>query len=160
VNSDPDFARQRPVPPPQKNLDRATELGFEALERQNVEQLQWLGVDVLEDVWRIPVLDDTFEVVRPEKRITTGGEAEVGPHWRILALHYLAVSCRPDGCEPEITFADLQTARSYNKVYEGRTVGRLCATAGHDERRLRDAARPPSSRTRYPHATARRGRRS
>jgi hypothetical protein len=140
VSNDPDLARQRLVPQPQKNLDRATQLGFEALERQNVEQLRWLGVDVSSDIWRVPVLADTFTVVRSDQRITTGDGAEVGPHWRILALHYLAVSLRPGDCEPEITFADLQTARSYNKVYKGRTVGRLCATAGRDEDGLREAA--------------------
>jgi hypothetical protein len=140
VNNDPDFHRQRPVPQPQKNLDRATELGFEALARQNAQQLQWLGAEVSGDIWRVPVLDDTLAVDRLARRVTTSGGAEVGPHWRILVLHYLAVSCRPDTGEPEITFADLQTARSYNKVYEGRTVGRLCAMVGHSEDGLREAA--------------------
>jgi hypothetical protein len=140
VNNDPNRPRPRPAPPPQKNLHRATQLGFEALGGQTSEQLEWLGVDASDDVWRIPVLDDTFQVFRSERRITTGGGAAVGPHWRILALHYLAVTHRSDRCEPGITFADLQTARSYNKVYEGRTVGRLCATAGRDEDRLRAAA--------------------
>ena len=66
--------------------------------------------------------------------------AAVGPHWRILVLHYLAIGGRPESREPTITFADLPTARSYNKVYEGRTVGHLCATVGREESGLRAAA--------------------
>ncbi|MBC8873892.1 MAG: DUF3786 domain-containing protein [Planctomycetes bacterium] len=128
------------VPPRQKNLDRATELGFEALASQHDEQLTWLGVERSGDVLRVPVLNDTLDVNLSTQKVATTDGVEIGPHWRILVLHYLAISGRPDRLAPDITFADLQTARSYNKVYEGRTVGRLCGTVGRTESGLRDAA--------------------
>jgi hypothetical protein len=127
------------VPPPQKNLDRATELAFEALARQPDEQMQWLGAEQRGGVWQLPVLGDTIQVDPAARCVTTGGR-EIGPHWRIVVLHYLAIPGRPDRLAPQITFADLQTARTYNKVYEGRTVGRLCATVGRTESGLRAAA--------------------
>jgi len=127
-------------PPPQKNLDRATELGFEALGRQTDDQMRWLGAEPSGDLWRIRVLNEPLQVDLSARRVTTVSDEEVGPHWRIVVLHYLAISGRPERLAPEITFADLQTARTYNKVYEGRTVGRLCGTVGRTESHLRDAA--------------------
>ena len=128
-------------PSPQKNLDRATELAFEALDGQNDEQLIWLGAERSGGGWRVPVLNEPIHVEMAERRVTAQGGREVGPHWRILVLHYLAIRERPERLAPEITFADLQTARSYNQVYEARTVGRLCATVGRTEGPLREAAR-------------------
>jgi hypothetical protein len=127
-------------PPSQKNLARATELGFQALRGQTPEQLAWLGVEVSGDQWKVPVLNEVLTVDVAVREVTTPTGEAVGPAWRILILHYLAVGGRPIAYDPEITFADLETARSYNKVYQGRTVGRLCATAGRDEARLRAAA--------------------
>ena len=140
MSSTDESARRPAVPPPQNNLQRATQLAFEALVHQTAEQLQWLGAEPSGDRWRVQVLSDVLRVDLLARRVTTTGDDEVGPHWRILVLHYLAMGVRPDRLAPEITFADLETARSYNKVYEGRTVGRLCATVGRDESRLRHAA--------------------
>lgn len=140
MNSTSDGAADFPKPPPQRNLDRATELGFEALVHQKDDQMRWLGAEGSGDLWRVQVLNDPLQVDLSARRVTTAADEEVGPHWRILVLHYLAISGRPDRLSPEITFADLQTARSYNKVYEGRTVGRLCGTVGRTESGLRDAA--------------------
>jgi hypothetical protein len=55
-------------------------------------------------------------------------------------LHYLGIRGQPERLAPEVTFADLPTARSYASVYQGRVIGRLCATAGRDADKLRDAA--------------------
>jgi len=140
MNSTSEDATGFGVPPRQKNLDRATELGFEALAGQHDAQLTWLGVERSGDVLRVPVLNDTLDVNLSTRQVATTDGVEIGPHWRILVLHYLAIGGRPDRLAPEITFADLQTARSYNKVYEGRTVGRLCGTVGRTESGLRDAA--------------------
>ncbi len=127
-------------PPPQKNLDRATELGFEALAHMSDEQMQWLGAERSGDLLQLPVLNDTLKVDLSARLVTTTTGQEVGPFWRIVILHYLAIHGRPDRLAPEITFADLQTARTYTKVHDGRTVGRLCGTVGRTESGLRDAA--------------------
>ena len=76
----------------------------------------------------------------PQRRLLTSAGQPIGPHWRILVLHYLAVRARPPRHPPEITFADLPTARSYAEVYRGRTTARLCATAGRDRAGLCAAA--------------------
>jgi len=121
-------------------------MAFDALGRQTEEQILWLGAEPSAGGWRLPVLNDTFEVDVSLRRVTTSAGSQVGPHWCVLALHYLAVTARPEHREPEITFADLATARSYAGVYHGRTVARLCATAGRDAETLRAAARSVGGR--------------
>lgn len=140
MSSADDSARRPAVPVPQKNLQRATELAFEALGSQTEEQLLWLGAERLADAWRLPVLNDAFDVDLSARSVTTSSGRPVGPHWRILALHYLAIGSRPESRLPEITFADLATARSYAGVYHGRTVARLCATVGRQAKTLHAAA--------------------
>jgi hypothetical protein len=135
-----DGAARFPTPPPQKNLDRATELGFAALAGQSDEQMRWLGATPVAERWEVVVLNDRLQVDRGARRVTTSLGQEVGPHWRILVLHYLAITERPESRVPKVTFADLPTARSYNSVYQGRTVGRLCATVGREAKGLRAAA--------------------
>jgi len=133
------------IPPPQKNLQRATELGFEALVHQEDEQIAWLGAENMATgsaaaIWRIPVLGDAFEVDLAASRVTTSAGRPVGPFWSILALHYLAVASRPERQTPETVFADLATARSYAGVYHGRVIARLCGTAGRNAEKLTAAA--------------------
>ncbi len=118
-----------------------TETAFEALRRQTDEQIRWLGAEPAGSAWRLPVLDDAFEVDPPSRRVAASSSGrQVGPHWRILALHYLAVGSRPEPLAPEVTFADLPTARSYAGVYEERTVTRLCSAVGRDREQLRVSA--------------------
>ncbi len=102
--------------------------------------MRWLGAEAAGGPWRLPVLEDVFQIDAPAGRVITSAGRPVGPHWRILALHYLSIGSRPERREPEITFADLQTARSYADVYRGRTEARLCATAGRDAATLSAAA--------------------
>ncbi len=92
----------------------------------------WLGAEPAGDTWRVPVLGDVFGVDLAMRRIVTSAGEEVGLHWGILVLHYLAVAERPEPMEPSVTFADLATARSYAGVYDGRVIKRLCYTAGRD----------------------------
>jgi hypothetical protein len=133
--------RRRMAIPPQENLARATEMAFAAVAAQPDEQLLWLGAERRDNVWRLPVLGDTFDVDLPASRITTCEGKQVGPHWGILALHYLATTSRPEPREPQATFADLPTARSYAGVYHQRVIARLCATVGRDGPALSAAAR-------------------
>jgi hypothetical protein len=128
------------VPGKQKNLDRATELGFKELRGQSEEQCVWLGATRAGGPWRLPVLGDVFDIDLDANRVSTSGGQPVGPLWRILALHYLAVRSRPERLAPERTFADLSTARSYASVYDQRVIRRLCATAGRDSQTLQRAA--------------------
>ena len=115
-------------------------LAFEALGRQSDDQLRWLGAEPAGSAWRLPALNDTFAVDPRSRRVTASGSGKVSPQWRILALHYLAVAARPERLAPEVTFADLPTARSYAEVYRQRTTARLCATIGRDSGRLQAAA--------------------
>lgn len=118
--------------PPQSNLQVAAEKATESLAGQSAEQLAWLGATPAGDTWRISVLGEVFEVDISSGRVWSQGGGDVQPAWRILTLHYLDVRCKPPADKPEITFADLPAARSYAKVYQGRVIGRLCATAGRD----------------------------
>ena len=139
--SGPDQSAGRPdIPPPQENLQRATEMAFEALGCQSDEQMRWLGAEPVADAWRLPVLGDAFDVDLSARRVATRARQPVGPPWRILALHYLAITFRPETQQPEVTFADLWTARSYAGVYHGRVIARLCATAGRNAETFRAAA--------------------
>jgi hypothetical protein len=133
-------SRRPGVPPPQKNLDRATELAFDDLGGQAEEQLVWLGAKSVGTAWRVSVLEDALDVDLSASSVTTSAGQPVGPHWRILALHYLGIRTQPERLAPEVTFADLATARSYAGVYHQRVVARLCATAGRDAQTFRTAA--------------------
>jgi hypothetical protein len=124
----------------QRHLQRATELATAAVAVQSVDQLQWLGAEAAGSTWRLPVLNETLLVDLSTERVATQTGLDVGPLWRILALHYLATASRPERLPPEITFADLATARSYAKVYRQRAIARLCGTVGGDSARLAGAA--------------------
>jgi len=128
------------VPPPQKNFARAVELGFQALVGQTEEQLIWLGAECTGGAWRLPVLNDAFDVDLVAQRITTSDGREVGSHWSVLALHYLAIATRPEPRPPDTIFANLPGARSYSGVYHGRVISRLCFTAGRSAETLQAAA--------------------
>jgi hypothetical protein len=134
------------VPPPQTNLARAVEMAYEAVANQSDEQLQWLGAEGTGGIWWLPVLNDMFEVDLATHRLRTSAGLEVGPHWCVLVLHYLAIASRPERKLPEVTFADLATARSYASVYQGRVIGRLCATVARNAETLRKAADTLSGR--------------
>jgi len=128
------------MPEFQDNLRRAAELAFNAVCNQKTEQLLWLGARPQDAVWRIPVLNDLLVMDLSARRVTTSASREVGPVWRILLLHYLAIDSRPEALGPQVTFADLPAARTYAQVYHQRVIARLCATAGRDEKPLRAAA--------------------
>ncbi|MGA2059150.1 MAG: DUF3786 domain-containing protein [Thermoguttaceae bacterium] len=128
------------MPEFQDNLRRAAELAFDTVCNQNTEQLLWLGAQPVDAAWRIAVLNDLLTVDLSARRVTTSAGREVGPVWRILLLHYLAIDSRPEALGPEVTFADLPAARTYARVYHQRVIARLCATAGRDEKHLRAAA--------------------
>ncbi len=128
------------MPEPQDNLQRATALAFEAVQRQTDAQMTWLGASRVGDCWRLPVLNAAVDVDLAARRIATLVGEEVNLAWCVLLLHYLAIAGRPDELVPEIVFADLPTARSYAGVYHQRAIGRLCATAGRDAEKLRAAA--------------------
>ncbi len=128
--------------PVQRHLQRATELAIAAVAIQSDDQLRWLGAEAAGSTWRLPVLNETLLVDLSAERATTHTQAgmDMGPLWRILTLHYLATASRPDRLPPEITFADLATARSYAKVYRQRAIARLCGTVGRDSAQLAGAA--------------------
>jgi hypothetical protein len=135
------------MPEPQDNLRRAAALGFDAVERQTAGQLSWLGAQAVGNIWRLPVLESVLDVDPAGRHITTPAGDEIAPAWRILVLHYLAIAGQPETRSPEITFADLPTARTYAGVYQQRAIARLCATAGRDVDRLRAAALAIGGRT-------------
>lgn len=127
-------------PKPQENYEVATIRAFERLCHQPDEQLQWLGATSRNGNWRLPVLGETLEVRTSSRQVVDSSGRGVGPAWRILTLHYLAVRLRPARLPPAVTFDDIATARSYGGVYRQRVVARLCATAGQNQERLRNAA--------------------
>jgi hypothetical protein len=125
---------------PQRSLQIALERAYSLVAGQEAEKLLWLGAVFCDDVWRLAVLNEVFCVDLKKCRTSTSNNSEVGLHWNILTLHYLAITPHPELCEPEITFADLSTARSYAGVYQQRVIRRLCGTVGRDVDKLRTAA--------------------
>jgi hypothetical protein len=115
-------------------------LGFEALADVADEQMVWLGAERVDGRWRVPAFEGALDVDLAGHSIATAAGTGVSFPWKILVLHYLAIGSRPADQPPEVTFADLGTARSYAGVYQGRVINRLCATAGRDADTLRAAA--------------------
>jgi len=130
------------VPPPQHNLQTASDLAFDALAAQAQEQLKWLGAEQGEGLWRLAVLGATFCIDLADRSVRLDDGADVRPWWRVLALHYLGVTLQSDGAEgqPNVTFGDLPAARAYAGVYRQRVNQRLTATAGRDRQTLLAAA--------------------
>ena len=128
------------APPPQHNLQTATDLAAEALRDQSPEQMSWLGAERAGALWRVPVLEDVLTADLAGGVVRTAAGAETGAPWRILVLHYLALRDRPPRQIPEVTFGDLPAARAYAGVYRQRVNLRLCATAGRDLSILAPAA--------------------
>ena len=123
-----------------RHLKIAQERAFSLATLQSEEKLLWLGAELRDDAWRLPVLNGTFCADLRERRITTPDGVGVGFPWGILALHYLATTSYPELGKPEIAFADIGTARSYAGVYHRRVIDRLCGTVGRDVGKLRAAA--------------------
>ena len=142
----PGSGKRLPSAPAQQNFEVAARIGFAAVRSQPAEQLLWLGARPSDDGWQLPVLASALEVDLSASRVSGPGGHVARPAWAILTLHYLMLTARPVSREPEVTFADLATARSYAGVYEARVVRRLCATAGRDVLRLRAAAEALGSR--------------
>jgi len=128
------------LPPRQQNLRVATDKALEALTSQPAEQLSWLGAMGSAVTWQLSVLDDLFDIDISTGSVQSRDGREVGPRWRLLVLHYLSVTTRPERRRPEITFGNLPGGRAYAGVYQRRVIDRLCATAGRDARTLRTAA--------------------
>lgn len=119
---------------------RALELAWQRFRAQPPEQLMWLGAEPGAPGWRLPVLGDVFEVDARGGTVRLASGAQVGDAWQVLALHYLAVSGRPEPQPPEITFADLPMARGYAEVYHQRAAARVASAFGRDTVRLWAAA--------------------
>ena len=127
------------APPPQHNLQSARDHAVAALRDQSPEQLIWLGASQAGDQWRLPVMNQVFDVDLATGLITCDGE-DVGPAWHVLTLHYLNVRVQPELRQPEVTFATLPGGRVYAKVTDGRVNRRFCATVGRDRTTLQAAA--------------------
>ena len=136
----PDDAAGPGVPPPQHNLQDATDKAVASLADQSPEQMVWLGAQESDGRWRLNVLGEMLDVDPATGSVRDESGEDVSHWWRILVLHYLDIRSRVAPSHPAITFADLPAARAYAKVYQGRVIGRLCATAGRDLGTLRAAA--------------------
>jgi len=129
-----------PVPPPQHNLQTATDHALARLREQSAEQMEWLGAARAAGGWHLPVLEDVLTVDLGNGECTTRDGRGVRPPWRILVLHYLGIAGRPVPGDVTGTFADLPGGRAYAGVYRARVNERLCATAGREAETLRRAA--------------------
>ena len=128
------------VPPRQHNFETAVVRALEALAGQSEEQLAWLGAAREGKRWTVPVLDDVLSVDFSDGSVRTSTGEDVSRFWRVIVLHYLAVSVQPEAMVPSISFAELPIGRTYAPVYQGRVISRLCHTAGRDEATLLEAA--------------------
>ena len=134
-------ARRPGVPPPQHNFQQAADRALAAAREQKAVQIHWLGGEPLDGRWRLAVLDDVLSIDLYNGKIRTSAGRAVAPVWRILVLHYLATSTRPDPAEPSLTFASFPAARGYTPVYQQRVIERLCHTAGREAGPLDQACR-------------------
>lgn len=128
------------IPPPQRNYQVAAEKALTSVRVQTAEQLIWLGAVGTGSVWRLPVLAAWVTVDVDTGRVWADDTGDVGRWWRILILHYLAVSHRPPSRSPEICFADLPGGMAYSPVYQQRVISRLCNTVGRTAETLAAAA--------------------
>lgn len=127
------------VPPPQRNYEEAAAKALAAVRKQPAEQLEWLGAIRAADTWALTVLDQLLNVELDGGAVCDSTGRAVGPWWRVLTLHYLAVPGRPESQAPALTFADLPGGRAYGSVYQQRVIERLCRTVGRDAEALRRA---------------------
>ncbi len=140
--SQPAGRPDRPVRPSPQGYRRALELAWQRFRNQPPEQLMWLGAQQpAAGTWRLPVLCDIFELDAQEGTVRLASGARISDAWQVLALHYLGVTGRPEAQPPEISFADLATARGYAEVYHRRALARLAGAFGQDSVRLWAAAR-------------------
>lgn len=131
--------------PQQHNLQDAADRAVLAVRAQPPEQLRWLGARPLAiesdgTAWVLRVLGDDLRVELSDGQVVGPDGKKVGPFWRILVLHYLAVASRPEAMAPEVAFAGLAPTRAYASTYDRRVTHRLCETAGRDVNSLRRAS--------------------
>ncbi|MDP6545365.1 MAG: DUF3786 domain-containing protein [Phycisphaerae bacterium] len=130
----------RHIPPPQAHYRIAADKAVETLKDQSSEQLEWLGAKTDGDLWTLEVLGEKLVAdIRTGSVGTSQGE-EVRETWQVLVLHYLSIPSRPTFGELKLTFAEIPGAITYDKVYQGRVIGRLCHTAARDLETLSAAA--------------------
>ena len=116
-------------------------MALAAVRRQSPEQLEWLGASPLGNAWTLRVLEDLLTLQLEDGTLHASASRAVGNWWRILTLHYLAVSRRPEVAGPSLTFADLPAGRTYEPVYRRRVVERLCQTVGRNREALLQASK-------------------
>ena len=131
--------------PQQHNLQDAADRAVPAVRAQPPEQLAWLGARPLAiesdgTAWVLRVLGADLRVELSDGQVVGPDGRNVGPFWRILVLHYLAVASRPEAMPAEVAFADLAPARAYAGTYSRRVTQRLCETVGRDADSLRAAS--------------------
>ncbi|MCR4412782.1 MAG: DUF3786 domain-containing protein [Thermoguttaceae bacterium] len=126
--------------PKRSTYARAVAMAFEAVRCQPADQIRWLGAQPCAGAWRLPVLNEAFDVDLVGAELRTAGGTDVSEAWAVLALHYLSVGSRPETLAPEVAFADLPGGRNYAGVYEQRAVRRLCVFFGSNGDALRRSA--------------------
>lgn len=119
----------------QTNYQLALEQGFARIAGRSPAAFGALGAAAAGDNrYRLPVLDGVFLIDLHAPSVTHAEECGEGRPvalaWQILALHYLAAPARVRRSDRWLSFADLPDARGYERVYRGRVIQRLCATAG------------------------------
>ncbi|MCP4379261.1 MAG: DUF3786 domain-containing protein [bacterium] len=132
----------RNIPPAQAHYRIAAEKAVESLKGQPHEQLVWLGAKPNGDLWTLKTLGETLTVDLQTGSVRTDDGKDVREAWQILVLHYLLIASQPIFGRGELTFAEIPGAITYDKVYQGRVIGRLCYTAGRDLATLIAAAAP------------------
>lgn len=133
------------LPPKQDNYALALRLAFDQARQVPPEALCALGATPTATGCTLPVLNAVFHIQIPEETITakTASGETVTPHlcWQVIALHYLCATLPVRDEPPRLTFPEFPGIRGYESVYNGRVLGRLCATAGRDEAAITQACR-------------------
>jgi hypothetical protein len=128
------------IPPAQGHYRIAAAKAVETLAHQTPEQLQWLGAVADGNTWTLDVLGDTLTADIKTGTVKTAKGDDVRETWQILVLHYLSIASKPVFGDGELTFAEIPGTITYDKVYQGRVIGRFCYTAGRNAETLAAAA--------------------
>ena len=133
--------------PKQTNYQTALDIAWDNLTRREPDEIEALGARRDAQCprrWHLAVLDGEFDIDLNERTIEVAAKGDEGRRspdvaWRILALHYLLADVPVSHTGRLISFEQIPEARGYARPYNGRVIGRFCATVGRERESISSA---------------------
>ena len=117
-----------PLPPPQHT---ALEVGFAALRARmfSAETLVALGVDEVDDGYRLPVLGRPVIIDLERAEVRTDAGSQLASFWAILTVHYLcAENLTPD--DRWVSLGHFPDCRTYLLAFNNHVLREMLETVG------------------------------